>query len=181
MLPSPNPPRDPYLRYLLPRDHAEWFTMLTTTKSRVRAPPVDTNVALVDGLLAVYLPPMLGQPSLAYPTLLCRQVTGLPPTQPRPPFPHPSVRSHCDDLGVELCRQGTCTGLGMEEAVKGLHGTGCHQLQRTWRLVGNSLRRPRQPWAPPHPTPAGGLRGRPGPPESQTCPRRLDTQTQLLL
>lgn len=52
---------------------------------------MDTNVALVDGLLAVYPPPMLGQPSLAYPTSLCSQVTGLPPGTAMSPV-SPSLR-----------------------------------------------------------------------------------------
>lgn len=39
--------------------------------------------------------------------------------------------THSDDLGIELSWQAGHAGLGAEEAVEGLHGTCCHQLQRT--------------------------------------------------
>lgn len=42
------------------------------------------------------------------------------------------AHTHSDDLGIELSWQAGHTGLGAEEAVESLHGTRCHQLQRTW-------------------------------------------------
>lgn len=40
--------------------------------------------------------------------------------------------------------------------MEGLHGTGCHQLERTNTLSGG-LQSPWLPWAPQPPTPASGL------------------------
>lgn len=55
---------------------------------------------------------------------------------PSPPTPTP--HTHGDDLGIELGRQAGHAGLGAEEAVEGLHGTRCHQLQRTRHQEGGS-------------------------------------------
>ena len=88
------------------------------------------------------------------------------PTSPHQSPAPPHTRPHRNDLGIELCRQGTGARLGMEEAVKGLHGTGCHQLERTYRLSGQ----PAKPQAPQPPTPASGWGEDPGPWNSGTLP-----------
>lgn len=46
-------------------------------------------------------------------------------------LPTLAAHTHSDDLGIELGWQAGHAGLGAEEAVEGLHGTRCHQLQRT--------------------------------------------------
>lgn len=58
----------------------------------------------------------------------------MPQLQPCPPFPHPSIRSPVMIWALALPAE-SHTGLGMEEAVKGLHGAGCHQLQKGVELV----------------------------------------------
>lgn len=39
--------------------------------------------------------------------------------------------THSDDLSIELSWQAGHAGLGTEEAMESLHGTRCHQLQKT--------------------------------------------------
>lgn len=66
---------------------------------------------------------------------------------------------------------GRTPGLGMEEAVKGLHETSCHQLQGRGGVGKTPLREAKAALGSSTSTPVGGLLGRPGPPSLQ-CPRQ---------
>lgn len=96
------------------------------------------------------------------------------------PLPASTTRPHRDDLGIELCRQGTRARLGMEEAVKGLHGTGCHELERRHKLSGGTTK-PTAALCSSTSYSSQWAGGRPGPLELQTCPPYLDTQRTVAL
>ena len=141
---------------------------------------MDTDVVLLASLLAARLPDSYARAAQPSPSNLALQTSNRAAPQ-HSHVPRPPIRPHRDDLGVELCWQGTRAGLGMEEAVKGLHGTGCHQLERTRRLSGEPTAKltvalgssishcSRWAW--------GAL----GPPEPQTCLLHLDTQGTVAL
>lgn len=64
-----------------------------------------------------------------------------------PSLPSVAPHTHGDDLGIKLGRQAGHAGLGAEQAVEGLHGARCHQLQRTWcQELGGSALHPLSPY-----------------------------------
>lgn len=113
--------------------------MKLTAKSGVRTPaPGDADMALAAHLLAACL--LVSSTAAAQPrpfNLTLQTSNRATPFRHSLALPSSTTQAHRDDLSIELCRQGTRARLRMEEAVKGLHGTGRHQLERTHRLSGD--------------------------------------------